>query len=75
MAESPDGKGVLLFGGERGKFLTICGGSGDSNPDPHPLLNDRILEFRAGTMMPSWNILNITLENGRCFGLNTIPLQ
>ena len=47
MAESPDGIGVLLFGGSSG---------GNS-------YEDRILELRAGAN--SWNILDITLENGR----------
>ena len=52
MAESPDGRGVLLFGGYTynrfGKSL------GKSN---------RILELRAGA--DSWTILNVTLENAR----------
>ena len=48
MAESPDGRGVLLFGG-------------DSDVTFHD--EDRILELRAGAN--SWNILNITLQNGR----------
>ena len=55
MAESPDGRGVLLFGGL-------------SNENAY---EDRILELRAGAN--SWNILNITLENGR-FGHVVIPL-
>ena len=46
MAESPDGRGVLLFGGN-GRWL----------------YENRILELRAGAN--SWNILDITLENGR----------
>ena len=46
MAESPDGRGVLLFGG-----------SGETTYE------DRILELRAGAN--SWNILDISLENGR----------
>ena len=46
MAESPDGRGVLLFGGLPNK----------ENPTgPY-----RILELRAGAN--SWNILNITLQ-------------
>ena len=49
MAESPDGGGVLLFGG--------------INPDPYGGYDDRILELRAGAN--SWNILNITLQNRR----------
>ena len=52
MAESPDGRGVLLFGGYASE--------------------DSILELRAGAN--SWNILNITLENGR-EGHVVIPLQ
>ena len=49
MAESPDGRGVLLFGGRR---------YGDKSSD-----EDRILEWRAGAN--SWNILDITLKNIR----------
>ena len=56
MAESPDGRGVLLFGGYS-----------DEN-----LYEDRILELRAGAN--SWNILDITLENGRQWHV-VIPLQ
>ena len=55
MAESPDGRGVLLFGG-----------SSDEKRE------DRILELRAGAN--SWNILDITLENGRNRHM-VIPLQ
>ena len=47
MAESPDGRGVLLFGGYSDEYS----------------YEDRILELRAGAN--SWNILDITLENGR----------
>ena len=47
MAESPDGRGVLLFGGVS-----------DEND-----YEDTILELRAGAN--SWNILDITLKNGR----------
>ena len=57
MAESPDGRGVLLFGGY--------------NYDENEY-EDRILELRAGAN--SWNILDITLENGRKEHL-VIPLQ
>ena len=56
MAESPDGRGVLLFGGRS-----------DENS-----FEDRILELRAGAN--SWNILDITLENGR-YKHVVIPLQ
>ena len=55
MVKSPDGRGVLLFGGDSD------GGA-----------EDRILELRAGAN--SWNILNITLENGRSVHA-VIPLQ
>ena len=51
MAESPDGKGVLIFGGER--ILD----NGDRIPE------DKILELRAGAN--SWNPLDITLKNAR----------
>ena len=47
MAESPDGRGVLLFGG-------------DSTENGY---EKRILELRTGA--DSWNILNVSLENGR----------
>ena len=57
MAESPDGRGVLLFGGER-------------SPNYY---EDRILELRAGAN--SWNILDITLKNGRKFHNVMITLQ
>ena len=50
MAESPDGKGVLLFGGL----------NTDTSPYTH---EDKILELRPGA--DSWNILNITLEKRR----------
>ena len=56
MAESPDGRGVLLFGGKS-----------DENE-----YEDRILELRAGAN--SWNILDITLENGR-WDHAVIPLE
>ena len=47
MAKSPDGRGVLLFGGRSdGKDY-----------------DNRILELRSGAN--SWNILDITLKNGR----------
>ena len=55
MAESSDGKGVLLFGG----YSTENGSE------------KRILELRAGA--DSWNILNVTLENGR-YNHVVIPL-
>ena len=51
MAESPDGRGVLLFGGS-----SCCTGNG---------VEKRILELRAGA--DSWNILNVTLENTRSY--------
>ena len=55
MAESPDGRGVLLFGGS----------STENGPEK------RILELRAGA--DSWNVLNVTLKNGR-YGHVVIPL-
>ena len=58
MAESPDGKGVLLFGGDSDVAF------GDE---------DRILELRAGAN--SWNILDITLKNGRKYHNVMITLQ
>ena len=59
MAESPDGKGVLLFGG--------------LNTDTFPYTHeDKILELRAGA--DSWKILNITLQYGRREHV-VIPLQ
>ena len=54
MAESPDGRGVILFGGYG-----------------HYVKEKRILELRAGA--DSWNILNVTLKNGR-YGHVVIPL-
>ena len=57
MAESPDGRGVLLFGGK-------------SNENDY---EDRILELRAGAN--SWNILDITLKNGRKYHNVMITLQ
>ena len=56
MAESPDGRGVILFGGQMVWHSR----------------EKRILELRAGAN--SWNILDITLENGRT-GHVVIPLQ
>ena len=49
MAESPDGRGVLLFGGS-----SCC---------TENRVEKRILELRARA--DSWNTLNVTLENGR----------
>ena len=48
MAESPDGRAVLLFGGYNGDENTF---------------EDKILELRAGAK--SWNILDVTLQEGR----------
>ena len=59
MAESPDGRGVLLFGG-------------DSSEKSYAAYEDRILELRAGAN--SWNILNITLKSRRIQHI-VIPLQ
>ena len=60
MAESPDGRGVLLFGGCNGNEMLHCE------------KENRILELRAESN--SWNILNITLENPRINHV-VIPLQ
>ena len=53
MVESPDGKGVLLFGGER-KI---------TNRKKDNIIEDRILELRAGAN--SWTILDVTLQTAR----------
>ena len=50
MAESPDGAGVLIFGGNNGT-MTFYGNE------------DIIWELKAGAN--SWNNLNFTLQNGR----------
>ena len=47
MAELPDGRGVILFGG----YST------------ETQWEKRILELRAGA--DSWNILDVSLQNGR----------
>ena len=49
MAESPDGRGVILFGGDVSE-----------NSYKH---ENRILELRAGA--DSWNILDVSLNYGR----------
>ena len=51
MAKSPDGRGVLLFGG-----------TGDKS---HYGYGDRILELNPGAS--SWSSLQVTLENRRGF--------
>ena len=56
MAASPDGRGVILFGGLS---------------DENEYVN-RILELRAGA--DSWNILDISLKNGRFEHVVIIPL-
>ena len=56
MAESPNGRGVLLFGGE----------------NHGNIYEKRILELRAGA--DSWNILDISLKNGRFEHVVIIPL-
>lgn len=53
MVESPDGKGVLLFGGER-KI---------TNRKKDNIIEDRILELRAGAN--SWTILDVSLQTAR----------
>ena len=61
MVESPDGKGVLVFGG-MDKW----------NGSPVPLHQQKsIFELRAGAS--SWNILSITLQNRRGYHA-VIPL-
>ena len=62
MAESPDGRGVLVFGG------SLSDGSFDFSWN----YTDKILELRAGTN--SWKILDITLKNERS-NLVVVPLQ
>ena len=66
MAQSPDGQGVLLFGGASPYSSGI-------------VYENRILELRAGAN--TWNILDITLETefndgfvGRCCHV-VIPSQ
>lgn len=50
MAESPDGRGVLLFGGRlNNQFRNIY--------------ENRIFELRVGAN--NWTILDITLQKGR----------
>ena len=51
MAESPDGRGVMLFGG--------------INSENNYQYENRILELRAGA--DSWNILNVPLEMARAY--------
>ena len=58
MAESPDGRGVLLFGGRRNIGINF-------NPEKS------ILELRAGA--DSWTILNVSLERRR-YSHVVIPL-
>ena len=55
MAESPDGRGVILFGG---KFLLDLFKYNDNTKN-----KKIILELRAGAN--SWTILDKTLENER----------
>ena len=59
MAESPDGKGVLLFGGK-------TGAGADTNK-----ISNKILELRAGA--DSWTILDVTLQEGR-YSHTVIPI-
>ena len=54
MAESLDGKGVLLFGGDH-RFTT--------NSKNNNIIEDRILELRAGAN--SWTILDVSLQTAR----------
>ena len=64
MAESPDGRGVMLFGGT-GYYEN--GGSSYYEE----IRGKIILELRAGDNL--WNILDITLENERALHV-VIPL-
>ena len=67
MVESHDGKGVLIFGGVSKENSLL----GDLN-QYDTMFENRILELRVGSN--SWNILNITLKNGRCKHV-VIPFQ
>ena len=63
MAESHDGRGILIFGGfsiESFNENSLLLGSGFSDYNGY---EDRILELRIGSN--SWNTSNITLKNGR----------
>ena len=60
MAESPDGRSVLLFGGH----------SNENHFQDH--LEKRILELRDGAN--SWKILDVSLENASA-GHVVIPLK
>ena len=67
MAKSPDGRGVLLFGGSRGTSSTI------------ELYESKIFELRTGANSSNflewnWNILDINLKHGRRQH-TVIPLQ
>lgn len=55
MTESPDGKGVLLFGGERHKQI--------NDGKIIEFIEDRILELRAGSS--SWTILDVRMKTQR----------
>ena len=67
MTKSPDGRGVLIFGGVTNEnYMEV------HETNWSPCWEDRILELRAGAS--SWNILNMTLENGRHAHV-VIPLQ
>ena len=57
MAKSPDGRGVLLFGGYNGTDAWDC------TVNELICYDNRILELHSGSN--SWNIFNITLKNRR----------
>ena len=67
MTKSPDGRGVIIFGGVTSEnYMEV------HETNWSPCWEDRILELRAGAS--SWNILNMTLKNGRHAHV-VIPLQ
>ena len=64
MVESHDGRGVLIFGGISKENSLLFGGYYSDLNQYDTMFENRILELRVGSN--SWNILNITLKNGRC---------
>ena len=78
MAESPDGKGVLLFGGKSssndGRGVLPFGGTNSEND-----YEGRIFELPTGAnswnfLEWNWNILDINLKHKRKYH-TVIPLQ
>ena len=68
MAKSPDGRGVLLFGG-----------ASRTSQNELNVYDDRIFELRTGANSSNflewnWNILDINLKHGRRYH-TVIPLQ